>query len=230
MANQLAQEFGWSCVIVTALLYAARKPRGQKVFFVRTVEEIMLQGVAIMMEAAALACYFLSQSGDHKVCFSGFSWGAATSAAAAMVTLSCHPNGKRLACVPYVGCRSPNIIADGALACAVDWTALQKTASEPQCITRDTLFRILSKQNIDGYRDLIVGQGKSLGAVRLLCMTNDHFINARYANDFCDVVMGATSAGTDIKVTSLLGGHVMGQFLRPWYQKQAIVEAVEALR
>ena len=230
MARQLADERGISSVIVTAPLYAARKPQRQRAFFVRTVEEIMFQGTAIMTEASALACYFLELSPNHKICLSGFSWGAAMSAGAAMMTLSCQPDGKRLACVPFVGCGSPNIIADGVLESVVVWSSIQNTTNEPYRETRDCLFRKLSELSFKELRELVVEQKKSLGALRLVTMTNDQFIGAHHSKVFSEDVLRVTSSATNIMATQLLGGHVVAAVVRPWYQKQAILEAIEALQ
>ena len=229
MARRLAEEYGWSSVIVTAPFYAARRPKDQTAFFVSSAERMMIQGTAIMVEAAALGCYFLSQSPSSKVCYSGFSWGAAMSAGASMMTLACQPDGKRLACVPFVGCGSPSIIADGALESVIDWTALKRKSDETYIENKERLLRKLAEVTMDELLAIVSEQGKCLGSLRLASMTNDYFIGSDHSNTFTKQVMEVTGSSTDIKVTTLLGGHVVAALIRPWYQKRFIVEAVQAL-
>lgn len=231
MATQLADECGWSSIIVTAPYYAARKPDNQTAFFVRTVEDLLLQSVAIMQEAAILASYFLHRSEQQRVCITGFSWGAAMASGAAAVALTtAHKDaGRRLACVPYVGCSSPSILVSGVLESSIDWTALQQKPNEPHGETHAQALEVLGRFHLSPLNDAVQSQNKSIAALHIVNMQHDYFIPQRFSREFTAELGRMTSDTSNRAAQVLPGGHVVAMLVRPWYQKRAIVDAVHAL-
>lgn len=116
-----------ACLLLMAPFYAARRPPGQRGHYVNTVADYQAQSLAIMHEAAALLAWAHAAAPAARLAVSGFSWGAAMSAAAGLLAVNALPRGVAaalLAVVPYVGSASLAPIVDGILAGDIDWRAL----------------------------------------------------------------------------------------------------------
>lgn len=239
MASRLANEHGWSSVIVTAPFYGARKPSGQNMWFIERVDDFLFQSQAIMLEGAALVKYFVEQSPATRVCVTGFSWGAAMSACTTSIALLTGCDGERLACVPYVGSATPAVLPDGILKSSIDWEALKQNQDQPISDVRQQLCSTFIKFNLDEVTALVEekrleagGTWKfSLGSLKVVAMQHDHIIRHSWAKDLIAQMNRLTSsATTKYPAQWLPGGHVMAALYKHRAQTAAIVEAVEGLK
>lgn len=143
LASILANEQQCISLIIMAPFYASRKENGQKGASVSTVGYYLSQSLAIMTEAAALVLwinelYTNATSNSEKlknrlhICLTGFSWGAAMSGCAAIlssIALATPPslpsqNTPKISVIPYVGSTSPAPVVDGILSGDIAWTKL----------------------------------------------------------------------------------------------------------
>jgi hypothetical protein len=125
------------------------------------VGDMMVQGMAISTEAAAVANAFLraTEADRTPVVFSGFSWGGAMSVVSAMGLAKIAQNDaasidlRRVATVPYVGCGSPAVLCEGILGGDVDWPAMcasfdRALAGEnPKASAAATIYRDVAKEH-----------------------------------------------------------------------------------
>jgi len=219
LAKYLAQQFGWSSVILTAPYYAARKPATQRLYFLNTVADFKLQTFAIAWEAAALATYFVKQQ-NALVCISGFSWGGAAAAAASAIAL--HAGiGHSMACVPYVGCSSLAVLVDGIFKDSVDYAAFSNTSS-----IRRELWRFLYTTQLTTFSERLPLTTPKAAVCVAITATHDKFIQQHYSHE---MVKQLPTFVKKLTVRALAGGHMMAMFLRPWIHRDAILEAVKEL-
>lgn len=227
LAREFADEFGWSSCVVTAPYYGRRKPATQTLFLLNTVADLLMQGQVISQEAAILTRYFLMDP-SAKVCITGFSFGAAMAAVGSSVALVAGCDGKRLACVPYIGSASPAVFGDGVLRTSVDWSALRGDTVATTEQLRGDLFDELYKTQLSIITEHIPKSNR-IGVVRITASHHDHFIRRRYSHELIDQ-MEALRPMIKLPVEWLPGGHVVAAVLRPIYHRKAIMEAVKALQ
>lgn len=220
MARKLAKQYGWSSLIVTAPYYASRKPSNQKLFFMNTVSDLVNQANALSFEAAALTLYLLQQSSDSRVCLTGFSWGAAMCATSAATALLGGADGNRLVCAPYVGSASPVCLADGVLASAIDWAALEKVTHSHSKEVRKDLYDEFNKTQLSMITKRL--EDTRIGCIRLVVSSDDRFLKPRYSQEFLVQLRGLGTVHSEV----IPGGHITAMAVRPWCHEKTIVEAV----
>jgi hypothetical protein len=224
MAKQLAHQYGWSSIIVTAPYYAARRPKGQRLFFLNYVSDVVLQSISISLESAAIARYLLHKSPNIRICFTGFSWGGAMTAVSSALTLLADPgHGDRIVAVPYVGSASPVCLADGVLETAMDWKGLHRDRPHVSEQTiRQALYDELNKTQLTTVTQYL-GNGDRISHVNAVVSSDDRFIKSRYHREFVTQLQGLGKV-VDTKV--LVGGHITAALVRPTMQRNAIVKAL----
>eukprot|EP00977_Amphora_coffeiformis_P007026 scaffold1522_cov166-Amphora_coffeaeformis.AAC.4 len=261
LARTLAKEYGWSSVILTAAYYGKRRPSGQHMFFLDTVQDLLFQSQAIIEEAALLAQYFMTRttttttttttatavvddgttSNTTKVCFTGFSYGAAMASCAAGVALFMGLDCRRMSCAPYIGSASPVVLADGILQSSIDYGTLQRDRNTKNNIDRTTktaeqeLYDELNKTQLTSITKFLNGGGgarqpeQCLSVVMAYAARNDAFILPVYSRAF-EVQLGAlTEISNPPKLKWLWGGHVTAALVRSVFQKQLVVDTVLAM-
>ena len=132
VATELATKYGWKSIIVIAPFYGRRKPKSssQRLFFLNTVSDALVQSIAVVQETTAITRYFLNKSSSNnssnprKVVLTGFSWGSAMSSLITTSLLMSGIDGRRIGHVPYVGSASPGVFVGGVLKNGIDWDAL----------------------------------------------------------------------------------------------------------
>jgi Alpha/beta hydrolase domain containing 18 len=269
MARQLARDHGWNSIIVTAPFYGTRRPPSQYLFFQDTLGDHLMQSQAIVREADMLIRHCQSSSSsliddvgsrgrddgrcrsNSKVVVTGFSWGGAMSCVSTAVALLAGADGRRLACVPYVGSASPNVVADGLLVNAFDLKALK--------VSQEALTAELGKTQLSTIVDALVEQnqnrikaqeGRAIDSqapsvvalpptsrpavVKMYSMKHDGFIRQKphvelHVEAMKRLAGPSASSSTSFSMKVLPGGHIMAAVLRPIYQKRGIIEAVEEL-
>mmetsp|Transcript_22083 Transcript_22083/g.54656 ORF Transcript_22083/g.54656 Transcript_22083/m.54656 type:complete len:382 (+) Transcript_22083:125-1270(+) len=230
MAKSLAEKYGWSSVIITAPFYGRRRPRTQKLFFVDTVSNLLLQSLAIVQEAASLAIFFLSKSKSSTVCFSGFSWGGAMSSVSSAVALIAGADGSRIACAPYVGSASPVCLVEGVVADAIDWNALRESKDDSYDFLKKELYTELNKTQLSVISERRKKGCNGIAVVRAVCMRNDQVLRLRYVHEFLSQLKTLGSEALDVPVKWIPGGHAIAALLRPSYQQELISEAVLSMK
>jgi hypothetical protein len=234
MARFYAKEYGWSSIIITAPFYAARKPSQQELFLINTVSDLLLQSMAITQEAACLICYYLQQSSRTKVCVTGFSWGGAMASTSTAAALLGGADGRRIACVPYVGSASPVCLADGILESSIDWKALKENKDIPDYQVRHQLFGEFNKAQLSVITDYLKPLGKerstSVAVMRIVAMWDDYFIRRRHVDSFLVQLRDLSLDGCQMTVRWLPGGHVLAALLRPYFHRNAVADAMHTLQ
>lgn len=252
MAKEFAKTTkGYASIIITAPFYARRAPSGQKRFFLGNVADALVQSQAIVQETACLVRHVMRNGDDYdkniipaspsnKVVVTGFSWGSAMSSMSCATSLLAGVDGKRLACVAYVGCTSPEVFADGVLENGVDWDAILKDKGSTKSFqgvdiaslktpqeAQEAMFKILSQVQLSTTVDALVKKDPSnqLAAVNMQSMYHDGFIPRKYSSAYVEQMKRLTKA-SNFQLRWMPGGHVLGAMLRPLLHKSAIAEAV----
>eukprot|EP00934_Nitzschia_sp_Nitz4_P006588 Nitzschia sp. Nitz4//scaffold15_size197535//161324//162490//NITZ4_001603-RA/size197535-processed-gene-0.30-mRNA-1//1//CDS//3329537790//6578//frame0 len=233
-ARHLAHQYGWSSVILTAPYYGSRKPSSQTLFFLSQVSDLQFQSQGIIEEATLLAAHFLSASPETKVCFTGYSFGAAMSSVAASLSLTAGLEGHRLGCALYAGCGTPAMMADGILRHSMDWKAIQsslapKEDNETTDAASDTtppvgLWEELSKTHLARASP---PKGNRLAVAKGYAMEYDAFIPTRYSNVYEQQVQSILYPS--FTLSWKLGGHAWAAVMRPLLHTQLIVDTVQEL-
>ena len=161
-------------------------------------------------------------------------------ACATSIALLTGCDGKRLACVPYVGSATPAVLPDGILESSIDWEALKENHDEPISDVRQRLSSTFIKFNLDKVTALVedtrlvAGNTRefSLGSLKVVAMHHDHIIRHSWAKDLISLLMNrlSSSATTKFPAQWLPGGHVMAALYKHRVQTNAIIEAVEGLQ
>lgn len=226
MARTLARQHGYASIIVNAPYYGKRKPKGQFLFFLNTVEDLLLSSQAIVQEGTALAYY----ARNTTICFSGFSWGGSMSSVASVLSKSAHPEIK-IACASYVGSASPACVVDGLVHVSIDLRALQKAnkhSSEEEA--RRTLEQELYKTQLCTLTDHLGSKSIQIDSIYAVNMHHDHIIRPRYAKDFHSQLKVVSKTYEVSSSTGpffwMPGGHVSAALFRLYYHPRLIVRAV----
>ena len=225
MAKKLALKQGWSSVIITAPFYGKRKPSNQKLFFIDSVTNILLQSQAIIEEGLLITSWLMDKSEDALVCHTGFSYGAAMCTCTSAISLAAGLDGNRLSCAPYVGCSSPNTLADGVLESGIDWNALTKKPNEAYEIKRKRLYDLFDETQLTALAKQ--AQGRKLAVARGVSFSNDGFIRPVYAKAL-EFQLEPISA-SPVTFQWYPGGHAIGALLRPYLQQRLIEKTVQEL-
>ena len=226
MAKRLASEQGCSSIILTAPYYGIRKPQDQTLWFINTVQDLLVQSLAIIAEASGLAALYAQQ--DYQICLTGFSWGGAMCSVSAAAALLMGVDGPRLACVPYAGCASPKILADGILSHSIDYEALRRSSDESLDSISVSLQNMLGKMQLTTVTDRMTNPSKQqLRVIRSVSMEHDRFIKKGYVQDFFRQLGGLCGKAN---FCMLPGGHVFAALARPFYHERAVVAAIDDLR
>ena len=226
MAKKLAAQHGWSTIILTAPFYGRRKPPSQKLFFIDSVSDILLQSQAIIEEGMLLTNWILKRNQDALVCHTGFSYGAAMAACASAMAVAGGLDGRRIACAPYLGSSSPNVLADGVLESAIDWNALTQNPKESYAITRKKLYDVFDETQLSVLAKPAAQEGK-ITLTRSISFSNDGFILPTYSKALESQLAQVTSSPA--KTRWYPGGHAFGALLRPYLQKKLVEETVQEL-
>lgn len=224
MARQLAKKYGWSSVILTAPFYAERQPEGQTLFFLNSVKELLAQTEGIIQEATSLAAYLMKQSPKTRICFTGFSYGAAMAGVASNFALSAGLDGQRLASAPYVGSSSPCVLSDGVLESSVNYGALRRAKEVTRDETSKELFDELYKTQMTV---LGTNEGKGLKVVKAIAMAHDAFIKPFYAREFEDQIK--LCLDDTFEMQWYPGGHAFAAVMRPFLHNKLVIETVQEL-
>ncbi|KAL3914156.1 MAG: hypothetical protein SGARI_000275 [Bacillariaceae sp.] len=252
LAKTFARDQGYASIIVTAPFYARRKPSGQKRFFLDHVADALVSSQAIVQETTSVVRYIMRSNDDNqiipaspsnKVVVTGFSWGSAMSSMTCATSLLAGVDGKRLACVAYVGCSSPEVFADGVIENGVDWNAVLKDKAKmssfqgvdvssletPQQV-QAAMLKILSQVQLSSSVDALVKKDPTnrLAAVKTYSMYDDGFLPRKYSSSYVDQMKRLTKM-SNFQARWMPGGHILGAMLRPVLHKKAIVDAVHKM-
>ena len=245
MAQQLAQDHGYSSIILTSPYYGHRKPAGQSSFYLRTVTDLWKQFGGTLQEAAALAEYYYRTDPTCRLCWTGFSAGGALAICAAWAAVAGYRlDGDRLAVAAYVAPASAGIYARGSLQTLLDWPALRSSPTEPLEMTKRRLYEnldLLSVSSVTGIENADTAAAAAaaaarrptnchLGSLRFCAGTRDTF-SPRY---FCQVLQQqlpplVRDPVRDCSMEWHAFGHVYAGLARPRLQKELIVNAVQPL-
>jgi hypothetical protein len=133
---ELAAAHGYATISITSPFYSDRMPAGQQKQYIRTVSDMLLTGVGLSSEAAAIALAVLRCTADDvPLVFSGFSYGGAMSATSITTLCGVTPAAerallRRVVAVPYVGASTPSVYVEGVLQHDVDWDAMTHATIE----------------------------------------------------------------------------------------------------
>ena len=252
LAQDLAHNFGWSSLLVTAPYYKNRRPANQTKFFLNAVEHVFWQGFSVIQEAAQLAEYVLHQDDSAVVCWTGFSFGAAMAACSANWALHCLPLrrsslanksknpsptalerraalGQRMGVCAYVGSASPNVFCDGILQQGIDWSAISSSNHKSQEAKRQHLFQELSMVQLNMFFHATTSSKKrpQLKVAKAVSMAHDAFLKPHHSHEFaCQMHQCLDSA---LNTIWMPGGHVWAAIQRPTWHKQFVSETVQEL-
>lgn len=236
MAKSLVSKNNWTCAIITAPFYGERRPPTQKLHYIETVSDFLLQSLSIIRETAALGSFYISQG--KYVCVTGFSWGAAMTACSSALMLLLTGKGDRIACVPYVGSATPAVLVDGILEEDIEWEILKKSPTETREETKIKLFNVLYKTQLSSLCEFIDKKKEKLTMIKSIqanAMKHDHFITPRFSQEMFDELKKMSDYNENEKKSSnivfrwLAGGHVIAFLILHFMQKNAIELAVKAL-
>jgi hypothetical protein len=156
---------------------------------------------------------------------------ASTSTAAALLSGA---DGRRIACVPYVGSASPVCLADGILEASIDWKALKENKDTPDYQVRHRLFDEFNKAQLSVITEYLKPLGKerstSVAVLRVVAMCDDYFIRRRHVDSFLVQLRDLSLDGRRMIVRWLPGGHVLAALLRPYCHRNAVVDAMQTLQ
>mmetsp|Transcript_22571 Transcript_22571/g.41990 ORF Transcript_22571/g.41990 Transcript_22571/m.41990 type:complete len:366 (-) Transcript_22571:797-1894(-) len=224
MAKRLAQKYGWCTIILTAPFYGWRKPAAQKAFFIDRVTDILLQSEAVIEEGMLLTRWILQKDPSALVGHTGFSYGAAMASCTSAISLAAGMDGSRIACMPYVGSASPNVLADGVLESGIDWKALTYSADEPYATTRKRLYDIFDETQL---RVLAKHEHGKIAVASGVSFSSDGFIQPKYSMALKSQLAAVTSSPP--KLRWLPGGHAFAALVRPVVQTQLLEETMQEL-
>lgn len=248
-ARRLAGQYGWYSIILTAAFYGKRKPSGQRLFFLETVESMFLQSSSISEEAAMLAGFFLNEYGPPQksyVCFTGFSFGAAMSTCAAGMALRMGLDGRHMACAAYVGSASPVVFADGLLKTNIDFAALQedearREESETSSPLPSGSLQVTQRRVYDEFNKVQLStitessatgsttDGNRLAVVKACAAEHDAFITPKHSLELHSQLFALASETKPPTMKWLWGGHVSSAIARNYLQKELVVDTVQEL-
>lgn len=241
MAKRLANQHGWSTIILTAPFYGKRKPASQRLFFIDTVTGILLQSEAIIEEGMMLTAWLLNKSPTALVCHSGFSYGAAMASCASAMSLVGGLDGNRIACAPYVGSSSPNVLVDGVLENGVDWKALATSTKKGDDMmmysgggggggdyktTRKKIYDLFDESQLNVLANKAAAQRK-IAVARAVSFSNDGFIQPKYSMALKSQLDPISSRSVNLKWYP--GGHAFAALLRPYLHRRLVEDSVHEL-
>ena len=195
LAKQLARDDKLCSIILVAPFYGTRKPPGQPLHYITRVDYFLLQSVAILQEAAMLSIWALKTFPRAPVCISGFSWGAAMCAGAALLASQWRPaEAHRVGCSPYVGSASPAVMAAGMLNGDICYDALvDKAQGEDAIACRQRLLSVLLDTHFDKFAARVTHP--RLGCVEAVSCLDDHFVPAEWAQELFALLQGCCCKG-----------------------------------
>mmetsp|Transcript_37720 Transcript_37720/g.70342 ORF Transcript_37720/g.70342 Transcript_37720/m.70342 type:complete len:371 (+) Transcript_37720:61-1173(+) len=229
IAQKLARENSMCSLVVAAPFYGHRKPKGQQMHFVRTVEKYLDQSNAIVEESAALISWCTGFWPTVPVCISGYSWGGAMTCVTALVASQWEPSAQILA-VPYAGSATPAVLVDGLLQDDIQWPALVKNEDETFQVTHDTLMNVLLQTNLSSVVGPLEAAGKAnLSGLHAVSFENDGFVKPEYGEDLFALTSKCCKPGAKRVLSWQAGGHVYAFLARQRVQTAAIQSACSSL-
>lgn len=233
MAKRLANQHGWSTIILTAPFYGKRKPASQRLFFIDTVTDILLQSEAIIEEGMMLTAWLLNKSSTALVCHSGFSYGAAMASCTSAMSLAGGLDGNRIACAPYAGSSSPSVLVDGVLENGVDWKALATTKKGDDMYnsrggyntTRKKLYDLFDETQLSVLANKAAQ--RKIAVTRAISFSNDGFIQPKYSMALKSQLDPISSRSVNLKWYP--GGHAFAALIRPYLHRRLVEDSVQKL-
>lgn len=239
IAKKLARKHGWTSIIMNAPYYGVRSPGNQQEHFIRTVSDFLLQSIAIIQETAVLSrhildkgCFVVSSTASSPtsspfICIAGFSWGASMAVCSSAAAVNWGGDGRRIACVPYVGSATPAVLVAGALNSYVDYNAIRR-GDETDDEVKNHLHGVLSEAQISQMADKMLmkacgGGIHKIAAVAAATMLNDQIVTLEYSTRLKDQLHRLSD---NVSTYWLPGGHVVALLLRGIFQTRAIENAV----
>lgn len=237
MAQHLAQSpYRFSSIILDAPFYGDRKPPNQVMFFLTTVQNILLQSQAIVEESSLLSQYLLRQQDKNTVVFTGFSYGAAMAAVAStfsslLSSSSSSSTRRRMGAAIYAGSASPIVLADGVLENTVHYDQLRHD-NDDSTTTKDAKKRLrqeLAKTQLEFLAKNRNNDELEIGAVAGMSFAHDGFIRPRYSLELEDQIR-RKSLKPNFRTTWIPGGHAIAALVRPWLQTKLVLDVVGELK
>jgi len=242
VAKELARRLGFFSVVPTAPLYGRRRPKGQKRHYISTAAKILDQSTGVFTEAGSLACWCADRFPNAKIIISGFSWGGAMCAGAAILGANWMRDDAqrhRLGAAPYVGAHSPEILVDSVIYHDIDWKSLALEA-ESLDDAENRLRAIFGKSSIAGLVADVNGvtlaqlddesfkPRRYLQASHSVITLNDKFVSIPSMMRLHHGLVKACPEGK-AKYTEVVGGHLLAWLRRKTLQVDAINEVYQEL-
>lgn len=220
-----------AALILMAPYYAARRPRGQRAHYQRTVGEYQAQSVVIVMECSSLILWAHNFAPLAKIVSTGFSWGAAMATGGALLALPALPPNmavRQLAVMAYVGSISPRPLLTGLLKMDVDIKALEFDFGLG---AHARLLNLFSQSNFSLFVNAMRGSSPAtpfplLGAAVTVTAADDCFIPAGDARALQELLADVAKVA-QLKVQG--GGHASAQLRRITSHVAAIEDALALL-
>ena len=228
MAIRLAQRHGYATIIPTGPYYGTRKPKNQFMFFIRTVTDMLLHSEGVIEEGVLLTQWIMRTKPKALVCHSGFSHGACTSALTSAACILMGLDGSRMACAPYTGFASPNVLADGLLEHVLDWGALSDEFLDSYEECRHELYKLLNESQLDLVVSKVQNPNNRLAVVRGISFERDGVIQPKYTQDMRRQFAPIVASGK-VEMEWMPGGHPFSLLVRPYFQQRLIASVVEEL-
>ncbi len=208
-ALPLVRKHKIAAVLLENPFYGARRPKGQKSSYVRSVAEQLAMNRATVREARALLARYRAL-GLTKLAVTGYSMGGFM---AALTATRCpFP----VAVIPCAAGLSPApVFVEGVLSRSIEWGSLSKTSGSEQ-LARARLAEIFHA--VAAY---LLAAPKPKSAI-LVAAKDDGFVNHKD-------VRALAEAWPDAELRWLEGGHVSAYVRHQAVMRQAIADAIERL-
>jgi dienelactone hydrolase len=222
---------GIACVMATVPLYGTRRPPTQRLHFVPTVEQFMIQSAAVQMESLALLSWLRREHPSALLGVSGISWGGAMSAAVGLLW-----DGP-IAIAPLCGPASSDLLRAGALRGDVAWDALAEdlgvdsAAAEErlQCLFDEYSIRSMVAEIKSNAAEGAAASRRSAEAhkVAILAMAaHDSFVPREQVKALHEHMHGLIPGA---ELVSIAGGHTSAHAFARWQLAKFVRQSVERL-
>ncbi len=215
-AAELARH-GLYCILLMSPHYGPRKPQKQRDYFIDTVADYHFHTIAGMFEAAALAQWALARWPAAHLCISGFSFGGVLAAGASMFVGNSLQ--RPVACVPYVGCESPEVLKTGLMNGYVDYSGQFTDDLKTREDVDRRMLEIHAKFNHARLMRTFLAQrgvgeeAPLIASTHVIGTRDDHFIHPMHSRALSDVLEPLTAEGRASHEWQP-GGHVVAQAYR----------------
>jgi hypothetical protein len=219
-------------ILITAPLYSERRPAGQLLHFVDTVERFILQSCALQAESLVLLEWAQRTFPGVSLACSGISWGASVAATVGMLWEG------PIAIAPLCGSATADAFTEGALVSDVAWDALAADTGGDHAKARQRLedvFDVFSFVTLargwrqaasvgDGKMRSIAGQHKVVVAAGA---AHDGFVPLERTTCLVELMREFLPRTT---LVCIPGGHTSAHILARWLLAKLILQSIDKLR